>query len=109
MDLGSAAELQKRYGYSETVGAGQGFASLRSENGKVFILKDRQTHTEQEMSEAALLSIQSKPSASSPVKLGHIYLIRIVDRNDKSFERIVKILVLAYTPNESVTIRWQVL
>jgi hypothetical protein len=109
LDLGSTAELQKRYGYSETVGAGQGFASLRSENGKVFILKDRQTHTEQEMSEAALLFTESKPSASLPVKLGHIYLIRIVDRSDKSFERIVKILVIAYTPNESVTIRWQVL
>ena len=109
LDLGSAAELQKRYGYSETVGAGQGFASLRLEKGKIFILKDKRPHTEQELSEAASLFAESKSSASSPAKLGHIYLIRIVDRNDKSFERIVKILVLAYTPNEFVTIRWQVL
>ena len=109
LDLGSAAELQKRYGYSETVGAGQGFASLRLEKGKVFILKNRQPRTEQELNETASLFAESKSSASLPVRLGHIYLARIVDRYDKSFERIVKIFVIAYTPDESVTIRWQVL
>lgn len=35
VDLGSASELEKRYGYSETVGKGQGFASLRVENNQV--------------------------------------------------------------------------
>ncbi len=109
LDLGSTAELQKCYGYTETVGAGQGFASLRFEKGKFFILKNRQPRTEQELTESASLFAESKSSASLPVKLGHIYLMRIVDRYDKSFERIVKILIIGYTPSESVTIRWQAL
>lgn len=109
VDLGNASELQKRYGYSDTVGKGQGFASLRVENGKIFILKDRRIHNEQELEESALLFAESKPSVSAPIKLGNIYLMRLIDGNDKTFERIVKLLVVAYTPNESVTIRWQVM
>jgi len=35
--------------------------------------------------------------------------LRITDRNDSSVERIVKLLILTYTPGESVTIRWQVM
>ncbi len=109
VDLGSATELEKRYGYSETAGKGQGFASLRVANGKVLVLKDRRTGSEQELAESALLFAESKKSASAPVKIGSIYLLRLTDRNDKSFERIVKLLVVGYTPNESVTIRWQVM
>ena len=109
VDLGSAAELQKRYGYQETVGNGQGFASLRVANGKVFVLKDRRTNSEQELAESISLFAESKSSANSPVKVGHIYLLRLIDSYDKNFERVVKLLVVAYTPNESVTIRWQVL
>lgn len=109
MDLGSVSELQKRYGYEETVGKGQGFASLRVADGKLVILKDRRTHSEQELAESELLFTESKSGASSPIKLGHIYLVRLVDRHEKTFERFIKLLVVAYTPNESVTIRWQVL
>ncbi len=109
IDLGSASELEKRYGYGETVGKGQGFASLRVENDRVLILKDRLTRSEQNLVESESLFAESKKSASAPIKLGHIYLLRLVDRYDKNFERVVKLLVVAYTPNESVTIRWQVM
>jgi hypothetical protein len=44
-----------------------------------------------------------------PIKVGHIYLIRITDRHDRSFERLAKLKVVSYVPGESVTIRWQVL
>lgn len=109
IDLGSASELEKRYGYGETVGKGQGFASLRIENDKILILKDRPTRSEQNLVESASLFAESKKSASASIKLGHIYLLRLVDRYDKNFERVVKLLIVAYTPNESVTIRWQVM
>jgi len=109
IDLGSTAELQKRYGYTETVGGGQGFASLRAANGKFFILRDRNPFIEQELAESTLLFAGGKSAVSAPIKLGHIYLVRITDRSDKSFERLVKMLVIAYTPNESVTIRWQLM
>lgn len=109
LDLGSSNELEKRYGYSETVGKGQGFASLRVENNNVLILKDRRTQSEQNLVESALLFAESEKGANASIKLGHIYLLRIVDRYDKNFERIVKLIVIAYIPNESVTTRWQLM
>jgi hypothetical protein len=112
IDLGTPEELKRRYGYGETVGNGQGFASLRAAGGKIFIFKDRQerqTHSEQELNEAAPLFAGGKSSASAPVKLGHIYLVRLTDTYDKTFERIVKLVVISYAPGESATFRWQVL
>ncbi len=109
-DLGTSDELRKKYAYEETVGNGQGFASLQVKDGKVYILKDRRARTTQELSEPTFLF--QKPSSETEtvsVKLGHIYLMRLTDRNEKDFERIVKLLVIAHVPNESVTIRWQVL
>lgn len=109
-DLGTSDDLQKKYGYEETVGRGQGFASLQVKNGKVYILKDRRERTTQELREPEFLF--QKPSSETEtvsVKLGHIYLMRLTDRNHKDFEQIVKLLVIAHVPNESVTIRWQVL
>lgn len=109
-DLGTTDELQKKYSYTETVGKGQGFASLQVRDGKVYVLKDRRARTTQELSEPTLLF--QKPSSETDtvsVKLGHIYLMRLTDRSEKNFERIVKLMVIAHVPNESVTIRWQVL
>ncbi len=109
IDLGNAAELRQRYGYEETVGNGQGFASLRVENDRVVILKDRRSQAVQELRESALMFQEGTSGASAPIKLGNIYLMRLTDRHDRTFQRIVKLMVIAYTPNESVTIRWQVL
>jgi hypothetical protein len=41
--------------------------------------------------------------------LGHIYLVRIVDSKDKSFQQLVKLIVIAYRPEEAVTVRWELL
>ena len=109
IDLGNATDLKQRYGYEETVGNGQGFASLRVEDGRVVILKDRRSQTIQELRESAPLFQEGASGASAPIRLGNIYLVRISDRHDRTFQRIVKLVVIAYTRNESVTIRWQVL
>jgi hypothetical protein len=109
IDLGNGAELRQRYGYEETVGNGQGFASLRVEDGRVVILRDRRPQAVQELRESALLFQEGASGASAPIRLGNIYLVRITDRHDRTFQRIVKLMVIAYTPNESVTIRWQIL
>lgn len=110
IDLGTSDELQKKYGYEETVGKGQGFASLQIKNGKVHILQDRRARTTQELSENAFLfQKSSSETESTSVKLGHIYLMRLTDKNEKDFESFVKLLVIAHVPNESVTIRWQIL
>jgi hypothetical protein len=108
VDLGNATELRQRYRYEETVGNGQGFASLRVEDGRVVILKDRRVHTVQELRESALLFQEGVSNASATIRLGNLYLVRLNDLHDRTF-RIIKLMVIAYTPNESVTIRWQVL
>ena len=109
LDLGTPQDLKLAHGYTETVGNGQGFASLNVKSGKVMIVKDYREGTRQELKNSAKLFETPKSSASSAVKLGHIYLIRITDRNDPSYEMLAKIMVIAHVPSESVTIRWYVL
>jgi hypothetical protein len=109
-DLGTPRDLMTKYGYSETVGNGQGFASIDVANNKVLILQDYKTKKLQELADAAILfSAPAKGAASAPVKVGHIYLMRVTDIHDKSFEMFAKLLVIAHVPNESVTVRWVVM
>lgn len=107
VDLGTTEGLKKEYGYEETVGGGQGFASVHLEDGKVVILKDRRTQAMQELKEASHLFVKPTPTATAPVKVGHVYLARIIDDYDHSFQLLVKLVVIGYTPGESVTFRWQ--
>jgi len=110
IDLGTPRDLQTKFGYSETVGSGQGFASIDVKNGKALILKDYKTGELQELLGAAeLFTVQPRSTASAPVKLGHVYLMRVTDVHDKSYEMFAKILVVAHVPNESVTVRWSVI
>ena len=110
LDLGTPEELKAKYGFSETVGNGQGFASIDVRNGKALILKDAKTAALQPLAGADVLFATPIDSyASIPVKLGHVYLLRITDTNDRSFEMLAKVLVVAYAPTESVTVRWQVI
>lgn len=108
-DLGSAEALRQRYGYEETVGNGQGFASLRLEEGRLVILKERKARTVQELRESAMIFQKGASGATAPIKLGHIYLLRITDRRERDFQTVVKLIVIAYRPDESVTMRWQIL
>jgi hypothetical protein len=107
VDLGTTEDLKKKYGYEETVGGGQGFASVHFENGKLVILKDRNSREMQNLKEATQIFGQPTPGAKAPVKLGHIYLARIADGRDTNVQVLVKLLVVAHVPGESVTIRWQ--
>lgn len=110
LDIGTSADLKTKYGFAETVGNGQGFASIDVANKKALILQDRKTRKMQELAESAdLFSRPVSSSASVPVKVGHIYLMRVTDVHDKSFEMFAKLLVIAHVPNESVTVRWVVL
>ena len=109
IDLGTAAELKNKYKYQETVGDGQGYASIHRQNKTLLILKDYQNRTYQVMDESFALFHGGKELSTVAVKQGHIYALRISDRYEPTFERIVKMLVLAYQPNVSVTIRWEVL
>ena len=107
VDLGTADELKKKYGYEETVGQGQGFASITVMDGRPSILKDRRAGTLQDLDEATTLLDTPANSASAPIKLNHIYLVRVSDSSDKFYEQLAKIVVLSFVPDQSVTIRWE--
>jgi len=61
------------------------------------------------LQEGSKLFSELKSSANAPIQLGHIYLVRTADSKDKSFQRIVKLIVIAYRPEEAVTVRWELL
>jgi len=108
IDLGTADELRQRYGYEDADGGGEGFASVRLQGQQILILKeDNPEETLQPLKEAPALFSEVGPSANAPVKLGHIYLLRLAGKKDSSFQLIVKLIVIAYTRSESVTVRWE--
>ena len=112
VDLGTANDLRGRYSYEDAENGGVGFASLRLEGGKVMILQDDNGKFKaswQPLEEGPKLFAEAKSSANAPIQLGHIYLVRIVDSKDKSFQQLVKLIVIAYRPEEAVTVRWELL
>ena len=109
VDLGTSEELQQRYGYAEA-GRGNGFASIRLIDGKFVILRDYKVQSTQELKEGSHLFEEKRRGLQTiRIQSGHIYLARVFDQGRSPFQRIVKIMVVAYTPSESVTIRWQLL
>lgn len=112
VDLGTANDLRGRYGYEDAENGGVGFASLRLEGGKITILQDDNAKFKaswQPLQEGPRLFTEVKSSATAPIQLGHIYLVRIADQRDKNFQQIVKLMVIAYRPEEAVTLRWELL
>jgi hypothetical protein len=110
VDLGTANDLRERYGYDDADSGGVGFASLRLEGGKIMVLQeDNSKPIWQPLQEGPKLFTEVRSSANAPIKLGHIYLLRIADTKDKNFQQIVKLMVIAYRPDEAVTLRWELL
>jgi hypothetical protein len=111
VDLGTANELRERNGYEDAENGGVGFASLRLEGDKITVLgvDNDAKPIWRPLKEGPRLFTQLTPSANAPIKMGHIYLVRIADMKDKNFQRIVKLMVIAYRPDEAVTLRWELL
>jgi hypothetical protein len=110
IDLGTPDELSHRYDFEDANGGGTGFASLHLAGDKIMVLKEDIRQPEyQSLQEASKLFTEVAPFANAPIKLGHIYLVRIADKKDTSFQQLVKLMVIAYRPQESVTLRWELL
>ena len=109
IDLGTDDDLSRQYGYQQTLGRGQGFASIEFRNGKLVIMKDRKAGTRQELTQGASLFENGHSVASAEAKAGHIYLVRVVDPYDKDFQILAKLLVLTARAGELVTFRWELL
>lgn len=104
VDLGTQDELAQRHDYRETLGGGQGFATMRMDGDRV-IFRNRRLVKGSE----PLFRPRTPDTSSAAVRVGHVYLVRLFDRADPAFERIVKLLVVGHQPGDSVTIRWAVL
>lgn len=110
VDLGTGNDLRDRYDFEDAANGGLGFASLRLDGGKVTIVQgDLTKQTWQPLKEADQPFSDAKASATAPIRLGHIYLVRIADTKDKNFERLVKLMVISFRPDEAVTLRWELL
>ena len=110
IDLGPPHELRRRSGFEDAPNGGTGFASLHLNGDKIMILKQDFGKPEyQPLPEGSQLFTELTPSASAPIKLGHIYLVRIADNKDTTFQQLVKLMVIAHRPEESVTLRWELL
>jgi hypothetical protein len=110
VDLGTSNDLRDRYGFEDANNGGVAFASLRLEGNKITILQEDNTSPVwQPLKEGPQLFTDLKASANAPIKLGHIYLVRVADTRDKSFQQIAKLMVIAYRPEESVTLRWELM
>jgi hypothetical protein len=110
VDLGTSNDLRERYDFEDAENGGLGFASLRLDGGKITIAQGDLTKlSSQPLKEAAQLYADAKAAASAPIKMGHIYLVRLADTKDKGFERIVKLMVISFRPDEAVTLRWELL
>lgn len=110
VDLGTNNQLRERYGFDDSDNGAVGFASLRLEGNKITILQeDNTTPVWQPLKEGPQLFTDLKASANAPIKLGHIYLVRVADTKDKNFQQIVKLMVVSYRPEESVTLRWELM
>jgi hypothetical protein len=108
VDLGTTDELRGRYGFEDAQGGGTGFASIHLRGDKIMVLKQDFTKQEfQRLQEGPKLFTDLVPSASAPIKLGHIYLVRIADKKDQSTQQLVKLMVIAFRPDEAVTLRWE--
>ena len=108
VDLGTADELRNRNGFEDAQGGGTGFASLHLQGDKIMVLKQDLGKQEFEpLQEASKLFTDVEPRAAAPIKLGHIYLVRIADKKDKSTLQLVKLMVIEHRPEESVTLRWE--
>ena len=110
VDLGTPDDLRQRYGFEEAQGGATGFASLHLRGNKIMILKQDLSSPEyQPLQEGPKLFTEVAPSANAPIKLGHIYLVRIADKKDTSFQQFAKLMVIGFRPEESVTVRWELL
>ena len=110
VDLGTADELRSRYGFEDANGGGTGYASLHLQADKIMVLKQDLSKQEfQLLGETSKLFTDLGPNVTAPIKLGHIYLVRIADKKDKSTLQLVKLMVISHRPDEAVTLRWEAL
>lgn len=110
VDLGTADALSSGHGFEDAQGGGTGFASIHLQGDKIMVLKeDFGKQVFQPLREGSKLFTELGSSVAVPIKLGHIYVVRNTGKKDNSNQQFVKLMVIAFRPDESVTLRWELL
>ena len=108
VDLGTPDQLSSSNGFEDAQGGGTGFASIHLQGDKIMILKQDFGKQEfQPLREGSKLFTELGSNVAVPIKLGHIYLVRITGKKDNSNQQFVKLMVIAFRPGEAVTVRWE--
>jgi len=109
IDLGHWADLARVYDFPEADGGGIGYASISFDGSDLRIARRVPRDGFQVLREGrALLATTTageRRVAVHPVP-GHVYLVRIEDRQRRSPAVYAKILVVSHVPSDRVTLRW---
>src|SRR5688572_17523982 len=101
VDLGTADALKNQNDFEDAQGGGTAVASLHLPGDEMMLLKQDPSKQEfQPLQEWSKLFTELGSSVAAPNKLGHIYLVRIADKKDKSTKQLVKLMVIAFRPDE---------
>ena len=113
LDIGPYTQLHPEQANYEEVGSFIGFASLSRIADEATFTRSMWIHDGTEPYGGAQVAgvedlwLPNGTKETAPVKLGHVYLIRIVHELEDMRELVmVKALVVDHTPGVSVTIRW---
>lgn len=112
LDLGTASHMSSAYGYEETIGAGEGFASLRWQDQQLWISGPTGNRAAVQPVLGQERLFETDPAAGTErawIQLGHTYVARIWSRNDPDFVLVTKFKVIEHHPGMATTVRWEVL
>ncbi len=107
-NVGNFEEMRQKYNYQEDIDNQTLFDSIQLINEKFILLKNVHLNKAQKLKEADRI-FQGAEFDTVKIINGGFYIVRFSDDINLSFQRIVKFFVTDFKPNESVTIKWEVL
>ena len=113
-DLANGAEID----FGEYHAGNLTVADSNGMTGAIVDLGTAETHKKQdedsdadyqELKEGSQLFGDLKPLATAPIILGHIYVLRVIGTTGRPVDFVAKLKVVAFQPDQAVTIRWEIL
>ncbi|MCB9914867.1 MAG: hypothetical protein H6828_06910 [Planctomycetes bacterium] len=106
VDLGELDAFRERHGLTRYVQSGSPYAALGLWRGAPAVRSEASEVGWRPVRDIASLFDDDHEDDHAPARLGHLYLARIV-HGDGEEDLLVKLLVVAHAPGESVTLRWE--
>jgi len=111
VDLGTGETLRQKYMIDPDVPSGSIYISIHYDDNNNLVLADSKTNgTFQEFLASDISGLWSQTVMPSFLPfVGHIYLFNLTDKEDSSFNRVVKLVVTDISKSSSINFRWDVL